>query len=70
MMGEKKLILPPIKLGRHPLWLPPFSPVSLTEHLGAKMETVEKEGLIKVEIATFEVVKPTTAEVLQYGCSA
>ena len=67
-MKERRLTLPPAKLGRYPLWLPPFSPVSLTEHLGVKVETAEERK--EVEVATFEVVKPTTAEVLQYGCSA
>ncbi len=67
-MKERKLILPPVKLGRHPLWLPPFSQVSLSEHLGVKIETAE-EGK-KAGIVTLEVTKPTTAEVLWYGCSA
>lgn len=67
-MTERRLILPPVKLGRHPLWLPPFSPISLSEHLG--VEVAEEGGKAKVEVVTFEVAKPTTAEVLQYGCSA
>ena len=66
MMGEKKLILPRyLKLGRHPLYLPPFSPVSLSEHLG--LESAEEGSKNKVEVVTLEVAKPTTAEVLQYG---